>query len=151
MPQADVRQSAVAAATSKLSLPQGVSIRAWIEEDFSEIQRLSRGEGWPTPEERPAEALHAWQQSWPVLVATKDERVIGFVRALTDEEVTMYIAELLVDARWRGRGVGRSLLEACHNLHPHTRQDLLSTEGSDAFYQAFAFRGFAGFRKNWPE
>ena len=151
MPEADPQQSAVAAAISKLLLPSGVSIRAWREADFAEIQRLSAGEGWPTPEQRPAQALHAWHQSWPAIVATKNERVIGFVRALTDEEVTTYIAELLVDREWRGRGIGRALLDACHLLHPHTRQDLLSTEDADAFYQTVGFRRFTGFRKNYIE
>src|SRR5512134_2433936 len=93
------------------SQPQ-VEIRAWAEADFPAIQRLSSAEGWPTPAARPAEALASWHSSHPTLVATVGDKVVGFVRALTDGEVTMYIAELLVAPECRGRGVGRALLDA---------------------------------------
>ena len=143
------RQNAVNTAISKVVLPPDIGIRAWRDEDFPAVQRLSRIEKWPTPEERPEEALHAWQRSWPTFVATERGQIIGFVRALTDEEVTTYIAEILVEAAWRGHGLGKALLDACHLLHPHTRQDLLSTEESDSFYEAVGFRPFPGFRKNY--
>jgi GNAT superfamily N-acetyltransferase len=134
---------------AELALPAGIAIRAWSEADFSAIQRLSSAEGWPTPETRPAEALVSWRNAWPTLVARCEEEVVGFMRALTDGEVTMYIAELLVAPAWRGRGVGRALLDTCHLLYPHTRLDLLSTESADRFYVANGFRRFQGFRKSY--
>ena len=145
------RQSAVKVAVSNVVLPPGIGIRAWTDEDFPAVQRLSSIEGWPTPDARPKEALAGWQRSWPTLVATERNMVVGFVRALTDGEVTTFIAELLIEARWRGRDIGRALLDACHYLYPHTRQDLLSTEDSDSFYEVVGFRRFTGFRKNYIE
>ena len=130
-------------------LPAGIAIRTWAEADFPEIQRLSSAEGWPTPTARPVEALVSWRNAWPTLVAIGDDGLVGFVRALTDGEVTMYIAELLVTPAWRGRGVGRALLDACHLLFPHTRLDLLSTQSADQFYEASGFRRFQGFRKSY--
>jgi GNAT superfamily N-acetyltransferase len=143
------RQRQVAAALGELALPVGAQVRAWTDADFPSIQRLSSAEGWPTPTERPGEALASWRNAWPTLVAVADGELAGFVRALTDGEVTMYIAELLIAPRWRGRGLGRALLEACHLLHPHTRLDLLSTEAADRFYEANGFRPFWGFRKSY--
>ena len=67
MPQDDARQRQVEAALTHVTLPQGILIRAWTENDFPAIQRLSHAEGWPTPQIRPDEALIAWQQSWPTL------------------------------------------------------------------------------------
>ncbi|OGG50913.1 MAG: hypothetical protein A3F84_00090 [Candidatus Handelsmanbacteria bacterium RIFCSPLOWO2_12_FULL_64_10] len=139
----------VEAAFAHVSLPPGVSIRAWSEADFAGIQRLSAAEGWPTPNERPEESLTSWRNAWPTLVATDGEAVIGFVRALTDGEITMYIAELLVVPERRGQGLGRALLDVCHHLYPHTRLDLLSTVSSDGFYEGFGFRRFQGFRKSY--
>jgi GNAT superfamily N-acetyltransferase len=75
--------------------------------------------------------------------------MIGFVRALTDGEVTMYIAELFVSPDWRGQRIGRALLDTCHLLYPHTRLDLLSTEAADQFYESNGFRRFQGFRKSY--
>src|SRR6266700_1888645 len=114
------------------------------------IQLLSALEGWPTPNSRPEESLIAWQHSWPTLVVLEGENVIGFVRGLTDGEITTYIAELLVDPRYRGKGLGRLLLEACHALHPHTRHDLISTEEALSFYKKKGFRDVgAGVRQSY--
>jgi GNAT superfamily N-acetyltransferase len=130
-------------------LPPGVTIRPWQANDFPIIQHLSDLEGWPTPSSRPAEALYAWQHSHPALVAVYNKQVIGFLRAITNEAVTTYIAELLVVKEWRGQGVGRALVEACHALVPPTRLDLLSTDQVDPFYEANGFRRFQGFRKSF--
>jgi len=143
------QQRQTAAALSELVLPAGAQIRAWADADFPDIQRLSSAEGWPTPMARPDQALESWRNAWPTLVAVADGALVGFVRALTDGEVTMYIAELLVVPGWRGRGLGLALLDACHLLHPHTRLDLLSTESADRFYEANGFRRFQGFRKSY--
>ena len=145
----DRRQCQIEAALAELALPPGITIRAWAEADFPAIQRLSSAEGWPTPTARPEEALESWRNAWATLVVICAGEIVGFVRALTDGEVTMYIAELLVAPEWRGRGLGRALLDACHLLFPHTRLDLLSTEAADQFYEADGFRRFQGFRKSY--
>ncbi|MDP9312727.1 MAG: GNAT family N-acetyltransferase [Chloroflexota bacterium] len=132
-----------------IPLPSGLTMRAWTEADFAAIQYLSRSEGWSTSTLRPDAAFAAWQQAWPALVVTTPAEVIGFVRALTDGHVTLYIAELLVQHAWRGQGIGTALVEACQHLYPATRIDLLSTEGADAFYEAHGFRRYPGFRKSY--
>jgi len=132
-----------------VALPPGVTVRGWTESDFAAIQRLSSAEGWPTPQDRTAEAMAAWCRSWPALVATHGEDVVGFLRALTDGAVTTYVCEILVDLDWRGQGIGRALIEACHPLCPSTRLDLLSGGTADGFYEANGFRRFQGFRKSY--
>lgn len=139
-------QSLVHSVVASITLPANVTVRAWTEADFADIQRLSSAEGWPTPITRPHEALTAWRQSWPTLVATDGETVIGFLRALTDGAVTTYIAEVLVDSQWRGKGIGHILIDICHRMYPSTRIDLLSTESADGFYESLEFRRFRGFR-----
>ncbi len=125
----------------------GINIHPFQVDDFPAIQYLSRLEGWPTPASRPADALNAWQHSHPALVAVYNGQVIGFLRAITDGSVTTYIAELLVAKEWRGQGIGKALVEACHEQVPSTRLDILSTDQSDSFYKANGFRRFQGFRK----
>lgn len=143
------RPDQVKATIAHITLPPGVSIRPWTEADFPAIQRLSAAERWPTPIERPDDALTSWRNAWPALVATDGETVVGFVRTLSDGAVTAYVAELLVDPACRGKGLGRALLDACHHLHPTVRFDLLSTASSEPFYEASGFRRFQGFRKSY--
>lgn len=137
-------------ALEQVTLPSGIEIRAWIEADFPSIQQLSSAEGWASPTQRPADSLLAWQHSWPALVAVQDGMVVGFVRGLTDGAITMFIAEMAVDARFRSSGIGRALLDACHSLYPTTRLDLLSADDARAFYKAYGFRFIHdGMRKSY--
>jgi GNAT superfamily N-acetyltransferase len=145
------RYEEVQAILNTLTLPPGVSIRPWQAEDFRAIQRLSQREGWPTPLERPFEALAAWRRSWPALVAVAQDEVIGFCRALSDGSVTTYIAEVLVVPEWQGQGIGTALLEVSQRLCPHSRLDLLALETSHSFYEHVGFRTFYGFRLAWGE
>ena len=142
------RQDQVVAALSGATLPPGIIIRPWMAHDFLAIQRLSSAEGWPTVWLRPTEAMAAWGRSWPALVATDGESVVGFLRALTDGEVTTYVAELLVERSWRRKGIGLALVDTCQALCPHTRIDVLSADSAAEFYEAGGFRPSAGFRRS---
>ncbi len=144
------RQKQVEGILINLHIASNLQLSCWRETDFPAVQRLSALEGWTTPQRRPEESLLAWQRSWPTLVVVKEESVIGFVRGITDGEVTTYIAELLVDPAYRGQGIGRLLLEACHLLYPHTRLDLISTEKAGDFYKHTGFRFVGeGLRKSY--
>jgi GNAT superfamily N-acetyltransferase len=131
--------------------PVGISIRAWEEADFPAIQALSEAAGWTTTRERPAEAVVAWQHSWPALVAVADGALIGFSRALSDGGVTTYVAEVLVAPDWRGRGIARALLDITQRLCPGSRLDLLAARESRGFHAHLGFRSFAGVRRSWQE
>ncbi len=149
MSRSSERQIQIDLVLKGIVIPSGIHIRAWKAADFPAVQRLSMAEGWPTPTNRPDEALMAWQTSWPTLVVAYQAEVIGFVRALTDEHITMYIAELLIAPQWRGHQLGKILLDVCHQLYPSTRLDLLSTQSAEGFYESIGFRPFQGFRKSY--
>jgi ribosomal protein S18 acetylase RimI-like enzyme len=83
-------------------------------------------------------------------VAIEGESVVGFLRGLTDGAITMYIAEMAVEGRLRGRGIGRAMLDVCHALYPTTRLDLLAADDARAFYKACGFRVIHdGMRKSY--
>jgi GNAT superfamily N-acetyltransferase len=139
-------QQQLTIALAQVTLPPWITIRAWTTPDFPTIQQISSSEGWTSPLQRPADLLLAWQQSWPALVAV----IIGFVRGLTDGAMTMYIAEMAVDARQRGHGIGRALLDVCHHLYPTTRLDLLAVDDVCTFYEACGFKVIHdGMRKSY--
>ena len=129
-----------------LDLPDIYTIRAWRSEDFDSVRVLSNLEGWTTPDLRPEETMIAWERSWPALVVVHDSEVIGFLRSISDFEVSTYLGEILVSTPHRGRGLGKALITVCHGLVPRTRIDLLSVSGADAFYEALGGNSLAGFR-----
>lgn len=131
--------------------PKGIGIRTWREADFPAIQTLSAAEGWNTAAERPDEVLEAWRRSGPALVAVQMDSVIGFLRALGDGAVTIYVAELLVAPQHRGQGIAGALLCACQDACPGTRLDLLATPDSRGYYERLGFRSWYGFRRSWAE
>lgn len=147
----DKKRQLLAMVLREIQLLPDVTLRVWQDADFPAVQRLSDGEGWPTPRERPVAAIQAWRTSWPALVAVSEVSVVGFLRAVSDGSVTTYVAEVLVDPQWRGQGIGAALLDATQCLCPGSRLDLLSTEGSNAFYERAGFRPFPGFRRSWRE
>jgi len=134
---------------SRINLPEGISIRKFVESDFSEIQSLYQSEGWMTFVKRSQDGLTAWRNSPIALVAVEGDIIVGLVRGITDGEITTYIAEVIVNKNYREKGIGDALISTCHYLYPHTRIDLLSTEGADEFYRRNSFRQTTGFRKSY--
>jgi GNAT superfamily N-acetyltransferase len=126
----------------------GLALRAWADGDFEAMAALSEAEGWVTAGTRPGEARLAWQRAWPALVVYETGDLIAFLRAISDQVVTTYVGELLVAPRWRARGIGTALLDACQALAPRTRLDLLSMPDATRFYERAGFRRFAGFRRS---
>jgi ribosomal protein S18 acetylase RimI-like enzyme len=156
MMQQEQRERQLRQALTHMTMPSGVECRVWTDSDFPAIQQLSNTKGWPTPQRRPDDALAAWRDSWPALVAIeaeygeREKRVIGFVRAITDGSITLYVAELLVEVHYRNRGIGQMLLDTCHYLYPHTRIELMSMETSQSYYRSHGFRFIGdGFRKSY--
>ncbi len=142
------RGSDLRRALQRVSLPPGMTVRAWRDDDFPAIQRLSAFEGWPTPTERPDAALKAWRNSWPALVVVTGDSLVGFCRAVSDGAVTMYVAEVLMAEEWRGRGIGTALLDVAQVLCNGCRLDLLATQRSHEFYEKAGFRSLPGYRRS---
>ena len=136
------------AVLDRFDIPAPFSIQAWSPNYFDAMCALSSAEDWTTPELRPKETLAAWENSWPTLVATDTNgRLVGFLRAITDTQITTYLCELLVVREFRRLGLGKLLIDVCQGLVPTTRLDLLSTDEADDFYRAIDCADFQGFRR----
>ena len=133
---------------ARFDMPASFSIEAWSPNYFDAICALSSAEGWTTPELRPKETLVAWENSWPTLVAVDtDGKLVGFLRAITDTQITTYLCEVLVAREFRRLGLGRLLVDVCQGLVPTTRLDLLSMNEADDFYRSIDCADFQGFRR----
>lgn len=126
-------------------------IRPYQEEDFPAIHQWNKEQGWDNLVEKQQETNAAWKNSNIAFVAEIDGRIAGCLRGLTDDNITLYICELLVDQNHRGKGIGTKLMEHVHRLYPGTRLELLASSTSRTFYESQKFRAFYGFRKTFEE
>lgn len=127
------------------------SMRPYKETDFPAIHQLNQMEGRTNLAAKQDETKSAWNHSQIAFVAERDGEVIACVRGLTDGSVSLYICELLVDEKERGKGIGQALLAHVHKLYPKTRMELLASTTSQTFYEKQKFRPFYGFRKTIEE
>ncbi|MGQ9412326.1 GNAT family N-acetyltransferase [Streptococcus pluranimalium] len=104
-------------------------------EDMVSLSKLYQSQGWESfTEER---IVHLLESSHYMLIE-ENGVIIAFLRYLTDDVLTTFIAEILVDKAFRGQGLGRLLVEEIMNLHPKTRLELISE--ADDFYDHLGFR-----------
>ena len=74
--------------------------------------------------------------------AFQGDRQVAFGRAVTDRAVFAYIADVFVVPQFRGKGIGRALVQAMLE-HPDLRGlpvTLLRTRDAHGFYAPFGFQ-----------
>ena len=69
------------------------------------------------------------------------ERQIGFARIITDEATFGYLADVFIDRAYRGKGLGKWLMEIITNLSfiPLLRGLMLATKDAHTLYEQFGF------------
>ncbi|MGN6816072.1 MAG: GNAT family N-acetyltransferase [Solirubrobacterales bacterium] len=109
------------------------------------VVRLCAAEGWPSwSPENVAAAFSA--PGVIALTALSDGNVIGAAELLTDGRVMAYLGLLVVDQRFRRMGIGRALVGELFERSGLARMDLLSENGSTAFYEALPHKVKPGYR-----
>ncbi|WP_040954473.1 GNAT family N-acetyltransferase [Virgibacillus sp. SK37] len=128
-----------------------ISIRPYEPKDFDSINQLNKLEEWGNLVANSDELEKAWSHSNVTYIAELDGEIVGYVRGLTDEYITLFICELLIKKEHRGKGMGKELLNYVHQLYPKTRMELLASSTSRTFYEQKQFRPFYGYRKTISE
>ena len=93
------------------------------------------------------EAQACIDNAYMVLCVRDDEKAIGVVRLLWDGGYIAYLSDVIVSEEYQGRGIGRSLVEACidrlkKDLKPgyKVKMNLNAAKGKEKFYEKFGFR-----------
>jgi GNAT superfamily N-acetyltransferase len=110
---------------------------AAVDVDF--VERMLRTSYWAPRRERSA-IERSLQTSVPLSVFHAD-RQIGFARIVSDLVTFAWIADVIVDPQYRGRGIGKWMME-CIMEHPavvDTSQQLLRTTDAHGLYARYGF------------
>jgi GNAT superfamily N-acetyltransferase len=73
---------------------------------------------------------------------------IGFARVVTDQATFSWVCDVLIDERFRGKGLGKWLM-ACVVSHPNVRNttSLLGTRDAHGLYEKFGYQRSEGMRR----
>ena len=121
-------------------------IRPASTNDFQAIYALYQNEKWMSFTEEKVTSLFSTNLSH-YLVLEENQKILGFARYLTDEVMTTFLSEIIIDKSHRRKGLGQQLIEEIHKKYPLTRIELISEV--DGFYQTVGFKPVGtGFRKS---
>ena len=110
----------------------------------TDYDRLFETTGWnQTYQASPHELHQAISESWYVLSAYENGRLVGFGRIISDGVLYALICDLIVNPNCQGRGIGSTLLA---KLIEHCRSCgirviwLFAAKGKGSFYKKFGFQ-----------
>jgi ribosomal protein S18 acetylase RimI-like enzyme len=117
-----------------------VQIRAISQSEIEAARLLLVASGWDRKVSNATEFAELVSRSQVALVAIRDDKVIGFIRALTDGLTNGYISMVVVAAEHRGSGVGRALVEAVMGQDRQITWVLRAgRDGVTGFYERLGF------------
>lgn len=130
-----------------LSGPESTRVRvARLDRDAAEVVRLVR-QAWWSAERSDADILAAWRgaDAW-VGLEGPDGRLRATARAVSDGVRYAWVGDVVVDAPWRGRGLGRFLAERLleHPSVRHVRRVSLDASDTHAFWGRLGFARAGG-------
>lgn len=118
------------------------------DEHLSGVLALCDAEGWNISNlsaERASESFTAPGVHTEIAVHEGDN-IVGFAKMQSDGVLQAHLSAIAVDEAYRGRGVGKRLVAEAFESSGGERVDLISTEGSEFFYESFDHRTRPGYR-----
>lgn len=103
--------------------------------DITGIHQLYKQEGWNSYTLELVGHLKD-QSQW--VIAEEEGIIRGFARYITDNVLTIYLCDIIVDPSFRGKHIGKTLIDEIFKENPGLRIDLASFE--DGFYEKIQFR-----------
>ena len=107
--------------------------------DYELVRQFLAGNGW---EKRVADAEKFYkmlENASRAIAAFEGERIVGFARALCDDVSNGYIGTVAVAVDFRGKGVGRELVERLVGDDKNITWVLRAGRGSEEFWKKMGF------------
>jgi GNAT superfamily N-acetyltransferase len=109
---------------------------------FDDVLTIYSSVGWTAYTRDPERIRRALAGSSFVAGAFAGDRLVGLVRAISDDATISYIQDVLVHADAQRSGVGRALMAAVGERYAHVRQHVLLTDDEPvqrAFYESLGY------------
>ena len=89
---------------------------------------------------RPRSVVEAMLKTSLCFTLAEDSNQIGFARCVTDAITFSWIADIIIEPAYRGKGLGKWMLD-CIVEHPKIAptQKVLQTRDAHAYYEKFGF------------
>jgi len=117
-----------------------MEIRPIRPDELGTARLLLQANNWGKRVSDPRTFAELVERSQIAIVAVQDGRVVGFLRALTDNIFNGYISMVVVAAERRGQGIGSALMKAAMGDRPEMTWVLRAgRDGVSGFYKKLGF------------
>ena len=107
---------------------------------IEDIYRIYEENGWSAYLSDKDKLIRSFDKSLYILGAFDEEKLVGFIRCVGDDEYIVYIQDLIIRPEYQRKGIGKKLMELTSKRFSSVRQFVLITDKNDevsnAFYQA---------------
>ena len=114
-----------------------VSLEDDIETD--EVIDLYKKNAWSSAE-KPEKLIPALKNSDALVTARISGKLVGIGNAISDGSLVVYYPHMLVHPDYKGKGVGRAMMELLKQKYSSFHQQMLTADkGAIGFYKALGF------------
>ena len=109
----------------------GIAIKEDVIPDIEDLMKLYNDVGWSAYTGDRPRLKKAIKNSLKVLTAWDDDKLVGLIRVVGDDQTIIYIQDILVLQDYQGRGIGSHLLNRVLADYQAIRQVILMTEQTE--------------------
>ncbi|ONI38879.1 GNAT family N-acetyltransferase [Candidatus Epulonipiscium fishelsonii] len=115
--------------------------REFTSDLLGEIKAIYADSNWQSYLKNDDKLKRAFDNSQYVLGAFDDDKLVGFVRCVGDEEYFVLVQDLIVLSKYQQKGLGTYLFKSCWDKYQDVRMFHVVTDIEDKvdnhFYQSF--------------
>ncbi len=115
-----------------------MEIRSYQKADYQSIYDLLEEAAWQSFIDTHQTAYKESLNASLTYVAIENDKVIGFIRAISDGLYLTFIGEIIVAKEYRRNKIGTRLIHFLKQKHPTIKYELISDE--DMFYHKNGFK-----------